>query len=305
MVTYVLQRLLQSLFVLVLVSLITFLILQLSGDPLSLLIEPQAPREAIEELRRELGLDQPYHIQFIRFLERAARGDLGDSLRYGSPTLPIALGRLPATIELSLAAMAMALVVGIPAGIISAVNRNSRRDYAIRFAAFIAQAVPFFWLAIMLILIVSVKLEWLPTSGRGDWRHLILPAFTLALLPMARITRLLRSSLLSVLREDYITVARAKGLRPRSVVMGHAVRNALLPVVTDIAILFGSLLSGAIIIETIFAWPGIGRLVIDSIASRDYPMVQTLVMLNAAIFIALNLLADVSYVLIDPRVRRS
>jgi ABC-type dipeptide/oligopeptide/nickel transport system permease component len=301
---YILQRALQSIFVLLLVSLIAFLVLRLSGDPVTLLVEPNAPRELIEETRRELGLDQPLHVQYLKFVTDAARGDLGMSIRYKSPTLPIALSRLPATIELSVVAMALALLVGIPAGIISAIKWRSRTDYLIRFAAFLAQGVPFFWLAIMLILVFSVRLEWLPTSGRGSWVNLILPAFTLSLLPMARITRLLRSSLLSVLREDYITVARAKGLRQSTMVTRHALKNALLPVVTDIALLFGALLSGAIIVETIFAWPGIGRLAIDSIGSRDYPMVQTLVMLSATIFVTLNLLADISYAVIDPRVRR-
>jgi ABC-type dipeptide/oligopeptide/nickel transport system permease component len=301
---YILQRVLQSIFVLLLVSLIAFLVLRLSGDPVTLLVEPNAPRELIEETRRELGLDQPLHIQYLKFVTDAARGDLGTSIRYKSPTLPIALSRLPATIELSAVAMALALIVGLPAGIISAVKWRSRTDYLIRLAAFLAQGVPFFWLAIMLILVFSVRLEWLPTSGRGSWVNLILPAFTLSLLPMARITRLLRSSLLAVLREDYMTVARAKGLRQSTMVTRHALKNALLPVVTDIALLFGALLSGAIIVETIFAWPGIGRLAIDSIGSRDYPMVQTLVMLSATIFVTLNLLADISYAVIDPRVRR-
>ena len=304
MIVYIIQRVLQSIFVLLLVSLIAFLVLRLSGDPVTLLVEPNAPRELIEETRRELGLDQPLHIQYFRFVSDAARGDLGISIRYKSPNLPIALSRLPATIELSLVAMALALLIGLPAGIISAVKWHSRTDYAIRLVAFLAQGIPFFWLAMMLILVFSVRLEWLPTSGRGTWMNLVLPAFTLSLLPMARITRLLRSSLLSVLREDYITVARAKGLRQSTMVVRHALRNALLPVVTDIAILFGALLSGAIIVETIFAWPGIGRLAIDSIGSRDYPMVQTLVMLSASIFVTLNLLADISYAVIDPRVRR-
>jgi ABC-type dipeptide/oligopeptide/nickel transport system permease component len=303
-IAYILQRALQSIFVLLLVSLLAFLILRLSGDPVSLLVEPNAPRELIEEARRKLGLDQPLHVQYMRFLADAVRGDLGTSIRYQSPTLPIALSRLPATIELSLTAMAMALLVGLPAGIVSAVKWNSRIDYGIRISAFLAQGVPFFWLAIMLILVFSVNLAWLPTSGRGTWTHLILPAVTLSLLPMARITRLLRASLLSVLREDYITVARAKGLTQSRMVMRHALKNALLPVVTDIALLFGALLSGAIIVETIFAWPGIGRLAIDSIGSRDYPMVQTLVMLSASIFVTLNLAADISYAVIDPRVRR-
>ena len=304
MAFFIAQRVAQSIFVLLLVALVAFLILHLSGDPIALMIEPGTPKEAIESLRRELGLDQPLHVQFLAFLGGAVRGDLGDSLRYASPTVPIALSRLPATIELSVAAMSLALLVGIPAGIISAVKRNSRIDYAIRLLAFVAQAVPFFWLAMVLILVVSVELKWLPTSGRGDWTHIVLPAVTLSLLPMARITRLLRASLMSVLLEDYVTVARAKGLTRSQAVIGHALKNALLPVVTDVALLFGALLSGAIIIETIFGWPGIGRLVIDSIGSRDYPMVQTLVMLNAAIFVTLNLLADVSYAIIDPRVRR-
>lgn len=301
--TLILQRIIDAVIVLLIVSLAAFLILHLSGDPVLLMVHPSATQEQKDEIRHMLGLDRPLHEQYLQFLINAARGDLGNSIRYGSPTLPIALERMPATAELALAAMAIALAIALPAGVLSAVFRNSPLDYAVRLLAFLGQSIPFFWLAIVMILLFSVQLGLLPTSGRGTWSQLIMPSLALSTLPLARITRLLRSSLLSVLQEEYITVACAKGLSRFSVITVHALKNAMLPVVTEISLQLGMLLNGAIITETIFAWPGIGRLLIDSIASRDYPMVQALVMISALIFVTLNLAADISYSFLDPRVR--
>ena len=301
--TLILQRTIDAVIVLLIVSLVAFLILHLSGDPVLLMVDPSAPPEQRDEIRHMLGLDRPLHEQYLQFLINATRGDLGKSLHYGSPTLPIALERMPATAELAFRATAIALAIGIPAGVLSAVFRNRPLDYAVRIFAFLGQSIPFFWLAIMMILLFSVRLELLPTSGRGSWSQLIMPSLVLSALPLARTTRLIRSSMLSVLQDEYITVARAKGLPRVRVITVHALKNAMLPVVTDISLLLGMLLNGAMITETIFGWPGIGRLMIDSIATRDYPMVQALVMINALIFVTLNLAADIWYPLLDPRVR--
>lgn len=303
MSAYILQRFFQAILVLLLVSLVVFLVLHLSGDPVSLMIQPGATQEDIDAIRAALGLDRPLYVQYLTFLARAIRGDLGHSLRYRLPCLPIALQRMPATIQLALVAMGIALIVALPAGVLSAVMRNSVFDLTVRFMALIGQAVPFFWLAIMFILIFAVRLHLLPVAGRGSLKHLVMPAVTLSTWPMARITRILRSSLLSVLEEEYMTVARAKGLGRFRLITAHALKNASLPVVTDLALQLGALLNGAIITETIFGWPGFGRLVLDSVAYRDYPMVQASVMIGAVIFVTLNLMADISYAFLDPRVR--
>ena len=242
-------------------------------------------------------------MQYARFLKGALRGDFGESLRHGEPAMHLVLERLPATFELAGAGLLLALCLAIPAGIISAVKRNTPIDYISTVVALMGQAMPTFWLGIMLILVFSVRLSWLPSSGRGDLQHLILPAVTLGLFTTARITRLTRSGMLEVLGQDYIRTARAKGVSEQPVVWKHALKNASIPIVTIVGIELGTLLGGSVITETIFAWPGVGRLSVQAIFNRDYPVVQAAVFILASTFVFLNFLVDVAYTWLDPRIR--
>lgn len=286
-----------------LVSLIVTLLSHLSGDPARLMLPERATQEDVQRLRRALGLDQPIYVQYYRYMRGVLRGDFGTSLQYRLPNIELFLDRVPATLQLTVAAMALALAVSLPIGIISAARRNSWIDYIARFVAVIGQAIPFFWLGIVLILIFAVTLKVLPTSGRGGLKHLVLPSLTLSTYPLARITRLLRSSMLEVLGQDYMRTARGKGLTESRVIVGHALRNALLPVVTVVGLEFGNLLGGAVITETIFAWPGVGRLAIDAVSMRDYPLIQTIVLVSALTFVLINLVMDILYTYLDPRIR--
>jgi peptide/nickel transport system permease protein len=311
MVSYFIRRILYSLVVLVGVSLLVFITMRLSGDPVQLLLRDGNPTEEdIERLRRALKLDRPLAVQYVDFVTGAVRGDFGESLRYRSPALDEVLARMPATIQLSVAAYLFALLVAIPTGIVSAVKRGGLADFASRFISLVGVSFPSFWLGLILILLFSVRLKWLPVSGRGDgfeesMKALVLPAVTLGTAYAATLMRLLRSSLLEVLNQDFIRTARAKGLRDRSVLIRHALRNALIPVVTVAGLQIGFLLSGSVIVEVVFSWPGVGRLVVDSIGQRDYPIVQAAVVLLATALIVINLLVDVLYALIDPRIHYS
>lgn len=300
---YIARRLLQTVFVLGGVSFIAFGVTFLAGDPASAMVGEDWTREQVDEFRRAMGFDQPWYAQYGRFLSRAVRGDLGVSLRQRQPNLSLVLERMPATLELALAAMAVSIVVAIPAGVISATRRHSWLDSLTSLGAILGQSMPAFWLGIMLILVFGVGLRWTPVAGRGGLDHLILPALTLSAYPIARNARMMRSSILEVLGQGYITTARAKGLREFFVVTRHAMRNALIPVVTLIGLEFGALLGGAVITESIFAWPGVGRLTVQAIYSRDIPLVQAAVMVLAAIFVCINLLVDLVYVVLDPRIR--
>ncbi len=286
-----------------LVSLIVTLLSHLSGDPARLMLPERATQEDVQRLRRALGLDQPIYVQYYRYMRGVLRGDFGTSLQYRLPNIELFLDRVPATLQLTVAAMALALAVSLPMGIISAARRNSWIDYIARFVAVIGQAIPFFWLGIVLILIFAVTLKVLPTSGRAGLKHLVLPSLTLSTYPLARITRLLRSSMLEVLGQDYMRTARGKGLAESRVIVGHALRNALLPVVTVVGLEFGNLLGGAVITETIFGWPGVGRLAIDAVSMRDYPLIQTIVLVSALTFVLINLVMDILYTYLDPRIR--
>jgi peptide/nickel transport system permease protein len=286
-----------------LVVTVVFVVLRFSGDPVSLLLPSDATQEQIQALRADLGLDQPIPVQYGRFVVRLAHGDLGDSLRFNQPALGLVLHRFPATAELALLAFAAAAVVGLAIGSVTAFVHGSALDRFLMAVMGLAQAAPSFFLGIMLILIFSVDLKWLPTSGSGRPSQLVLPALTLSALTLASIARITRSSLLDVLRADYIRTARAKGIPERMVWFGHALRNAALPLVTLLGLELAELLAGAVIVETVFAWPGIGRLAIDSVAARDYPVVQAAVLLIASIFIVINLLVDLSYLVLDPRTR--
>jgi ABC-type dipeptide/oligopeptide/nickel transport system permease component len=303
MKTFLLRRLWQSLVVLLGVSFIVFLILHLTGDPALVLLSPEATAEDVQRFREAMGFNDPFHVQYWRFLTGALRGDFGESVRHGEPAFGLVVERLPATFELAGAALVLALLLAIPAGIISAVRRNTALDYVSTVVALLGQSMPTFWLGIMLILLCSVKLQLLPSSGRGTLEHLVLPAVTLGLFTTARITRLTRSGMLEVLNQDYIRTARAKGVSDPPVVWKHALKNAAIPIVTIVGIELGTLLGGSVITETIFAWPGVGRLSVQAIYNRDYPVVQASVFLLATTFVVVNLFVDLVYTYLDPRIR--
>jgi ABC-type dipeptide/oligopeptide/nickel transport system permease component len=300
---YLIRRGLQSILVLFGVSVVVFLILHLTGDPALLLLPPDASAEDVERFREQMGFNDPVAVQYLRFIRGALRGDFGESLRHGEPAMALVLERLPATFELAGAGLLIAVCLAVPAGIVSAVRRNTPIDYFSTVVALLGQAMPTFWLGIMLILVFSVHLGWLPSSGRGDVEHLILPAITLGLFTTARTTRLTRSSMLEVLGQDYIRTARAKGVGEPPVVWKHALRNASIPIVTIIGLELGGLLGGSVITETIFAWPGVGRLSVQAIFNRDYPVVQAAVFILATTFVVVNFLVDIMYTYLDPRIR--
>ncbi len=287
-----------------LVSTVVFVVMRLSGDPAPLLLPPDAPRSEIFRVRAELGLDRPLPVQYATFLGNVLRGDFGRSIHFREPALRVVVGYLPATVELGLTAAVLAVLVAVPIGVLSAVRRNSLLDHAAMGIALVGQSAPTFFLGILFILVVSLRAGLVPTGGRGDWSHLVLPALTLGIFAMASIARLTRSAVLEVLRADYIRTARAKGLAEAWVVAKHTLKNAAIPIVTITGLQFGALLGGAVVTETVFAWPGMGRLAIQSIYNRDYPVVQCAVFVSAATFVVLNLAIDLLYGLLDPRVRR-
>ena len=284
------------------VSLVVFGLVHLSGDPVLLMVSSDAPADVIATTRHELGFDRPLHAQFTDYVARAARGDLGVSLRSSLPVAALIRERLPATVELTVAALLIAVAIAIPAGIVSAVKRGSALDRLAMVGAVAGQAVPIFWLALLLIAFFGVYLRWLPVFGRGSLAHLVLPAVSLSTVILGRLARLVRSSMLEVLGQDYVRTARAKGVSEVRVLAGHALKNAAIPIVTLLGLQFAQLLGGAVVTETIFAWPGIGRLVVEAIFNRDFPVVQGVVLVVSLIFVAVNLLADLSYMLVDRRV---
>lgn len=302
---YIARRLVQAVFVLLGVSLAVFMLVRLSGDPAAIMLPLDATQDQYQALRRELGLDDPIAVQFGRFLARAVRGDFGESLRSQQPALGLVMERLPATITLAGSSLLFSLIIAFPIGIYAALHPRSLRDRLSMLFALFGQSAPVFWLGIMLILLFAVQLRWLPTGGYGEVKHLILPTVALGLYSAARTARLVRSGMLETLAEDYIRTARAKGLSPARVVIQHALRNALIPVVTVIGLDAATLLSGAVITETVFGWPGVGRLVVQAIGQRDYPVVQATVALVALIYVGLNLAIDVAYAYLDPRIRLS
>jgi ABC-type dipeptide/oligopeptide/nickel transport system permease component len=301
--TFLLRRLAQSLVVLLGVSFVVFAILYLTGDPALVLLPPDASADDVKRFREAMGFNDPFLVQYGRFLKGALQGDFGQSVRHGEPAFGLVLERMQATFELAGAALLLALCLAIPAGIVSAVRRNSPLDYISTVVALFGQSLPTFWLGIMLILVFSVQFNLLPSSGRGTLVHLVLPAVTLGLFTTARITRLTRSGMLEVLNQDYIRTARAKGVSDPPVVWKHALKNAAIPIVTIVGIELGTLLGGSVITETIFAWPGVGRLSVQAIANRDYPVVQAAVFLLATTFVVVNLVVDLVYTYLDPRIR--
>ena len=302
MLPYLLKRLLHTVYVIIGISVISFFFIHLSGDPVMLMLPADASHQEIEALRERLGFDDPIPVQYVRFAWKAVRGDFGESLYYHVPVMNLIVERLPASLELAVAAMVLALAIAVPIGIVSALKRGSLLDMGAMLGALFGLSMPHFWLGIMLMLLFSVQLGWLPTSGRGTWLHLIMPATALGMSLMAMFARLTRSVMLEVLSLDYIRTARAKGLKERMVIGKHALKNALIPLVTVAGMQFGFLIGGTVIIETVFAWPGLGRLVVQAIFNRDYPLVQAIVLVMAVIFVGMNLLVDLLYVYLDPQI---
>lgn len=299
---YILKRLWHAVYVMVGISVISFFFIHLSGDPVMLMLPADATHEQIEALRQQLGFNDPLPVQYLRFALHALQGDFGHSLYYRVPAMTLILERLPASLELAAAAMVIALAVAVPLGIVSAVKRGSLVDMGSMLGALLGLSMPHFWLGIMLILLFSVKLGWLPTSGRGSPAQIIMPSLALGMGLMAMFARLTRSVMLEVLSQDYVRTARAKGLKERLVIGKHALKNALIPLVTVAGMQFGFLIGGTVIIETVFAWPGVGRLVVQAIFNRDYPLVQACVLVLAVVFVAVNLVVDLLYVYLDPQI---
>ncbi|MDG4797944.1 ABC transporter permease [Micromonospora sp. WMMD1082] len=311
MARFVIRRLLQSAVVLLGVTVVVFLLLQLvPGDPVRVALGTRFDPQTYEALRARAGLDKPLVVQYFDYLRRALTGDLGVSFRSGRPVTSIVLERLPATLSLAVTAVVFAMLVAFPLGIVSAIRSGSLIDHAARVFSQFGVSVPDFWMGIMGILLFAGVLGWLPPSGyvaltedpAGWASHVALPAATVGLVTASILTRFIRSSMLEVLSEDYVRTAEAKGLRTRVVVLRHVLRNALIPVVTVVAVQLASLLGGVIVIEVLFAWPGIGRLTFDAVQARDYPVLQGAVLLVAALFLLVNLLVDILYARLDPRI---
>ena len=303
MTVYLLRRLYQSLIVFFVVTLIVFVVLHISGDPIELLMPPDATPQDLEAMRRTLGLDKPLAVQYGLFLKNAVRGNLGVSYHHGQPALKLVLERLPASLELVVASILISLVLAVPLGVLASTRRGKLLDRACLLGSLIGISAPPFWIGIAFILIFAVHLQWLPSSGRGTWAHLVLPATSLALYRLALFLRLVRAGMLDVMTQDFIRTARAKGLSEKLVVYKHALKNTLIPFVTIAGMQMGSLLAGAIVTERVFAWPGMGRLFLDSIGVMDFPVIIAWALVIATIFLSINLAVDVIYVWLDPRIR--
>jgi len=304
MIQYALRRLLLAIPTLFGVTLLVFgIVRMLPGDPATAMAGVHATPEYVEQVRRDLGLDKPLHVQYGRFMAGLFRGDIGTSLRTGLPVGEEVWSRLIPTLELTLVSLVLATVLGVAVGVVSASKPYSVFDYTSMFGALVGLSAPVFWLGLMLMLLFSVHLRWLPAAGRGGIANLVLPSVTLAASSVALVARFTRSTMLDVLRQEYVGTARAKGLREGTVVLRHALRNALIPIVTIIGLRFGALLSGAVLTEIVFAWPGVGRLMVDSISARDYPVVQGAVLMVAVAFVFINLAVDLLYGVLNPRIQ--
>jgi peptide/nickel transport system permease protein len=316
---YFLKRILQSIVVILVVSVVVFVILYHAGDPVRLLLPPDATQQQMEDLRHHLGLDQPFAAQYWRFVQNALRGDLGTSFAFNQPAIGLILERVPATLELAVTAMALSVLMGIPAGMYAAIRPQSWGAKLILSASLLGISLPVFWLGIILILVFSVQLGWLPSSGRGETvliagvrsglftpdglRHLLMPAFTIAVFQLALNVRLVRAGMLEVMLQDFVKFLKAKGLSERRVVFVHALKNILIPVVTVLGLQLGNLIAFAVVTESIFAWPGMGKLVIDSIHALDRPVVLAYLLVVAVLFVCLNFVVDLLYTVLDPRIR--
>lgn len=284
-------------------SIVAFLIMHLApGDPARVMIGPDGTEEDLLSVRRELGLDRPLHVQYLRFAKGIFDGSLR-SMKYDVPAIGLLWERLRNTSVLAFWGMLFAVFLGISAGVLSAVKRYSWVDYLSTSAALVGVSMPSFWLALIMILCFSVNLRWLPSSGMGTWRHVLMPAMVLGCGSAGIIARMTRSSMLDVMSRDYVVTARAKGLTPMTVVLRHGLRNALIPTIAVIGLQVGSMLAGAVLVESVFAWPGVGRLLVDSVLARDYPMVQTVLLAVSMLFVVTNLVSDLIYGILDPRLR--
>jgi peptide/nickel transport system permease protein len=302
---YVVGRLLQAALALLGVTATAFLLVSLSGDPAYILLTPEAGEEQRTAFRRLYGLDEPLPVQYVRYVGHVLQGDFGTSFAQGRPALTVVLERVPATLVLTATSVALGVALGIPAGVVAAVTANRAADRAVMALVLLGQSVPTFWLGLVMIRVFAVNLRWLPVSGYGTGLHLAMPAAVLGLYLAALLARVTRSEMIEALGQDYVRTARAKGLSERAVTVVHALKNALLPVVTLIGLQLGALLGGAVITETVFAWPGVGTLVLDAILRKDYPVVLAAVELVAAGFIVINMSLDVLYGFLDPRLRAS
>jgi len=285
------------------VTCVVFLLVSLSGDPAFILLTPEAGEEQRAAFRELYGLDQPLPVQYARYVSHVARGDFGSSFAFNRPAIQVVLERLPATLLLTATAIALGVVVGMPAGVAAASKASGPLDRLVMALVLLGQSVPTFWLGLLMIRIFAVNLRWVPVSGHGTVLHLVMPAVALGLYLAALLARLTRSEMLEALAQDYVRTARAKGLSERVVTVAHALKNALLPIVTLIGLQLGALLGGAVVTETVFAWPGIGSLVLDAILRKDYPVVLAAVELVAAAFIVINMALDLLYGYLDPRLR--
>jgi peptide/nickel transport system permease protein len=304
---FLLRRLVHAVIVVWGVVTVVFFLVRLTGDPAAFLVDQAATREEVAAVQRQLGLDRPWLVQYLDFLAAVPRGDFGTSIRERRPAMLMVFQHFwPATVELAAAAIALSTVLAIPLGIVSATRKDRAADHASRIASLFLQSMPGFWFGLMLILIFAVELKgFLPAYGSGSLRHLILPAVALAAAPLAQNVRLIRAGMLEVLQQDYIRTARAKGAPERLVLYRHALKNAALPFVTVAGLSLGFMLSGAIIIETVFSWPGLGRLLVQAASARDFPVIQAGVFLFGVIFVLVNLGVDLLYAVVDPRVRLS
>jgi peptide/nickel transport system permease protein len=300
---FLLSRLAEMVISLIAMSALIFFLVRLTGDPLDLLLPIDATEKDRAILAHHLGLDKPLTLQYVLFITRAVQGDFGESLQARRPALELVFERFPATLQLGSVAILWSLILGIPIGVYSARWRGGTLDSVGKLFSILGQASPIFWLGLILIYIFSVQLHWLPTGGRGSWKHLLLPAFTMGWYTSAGLMRLTRSSMLDVLDSEYIKLARAKGLSDRMVVWKHAFRNAAIPVITFAVMFFVIMLSGAVIVETVFAWPGVGRLMIDAVRWRDFPVVQAVVIILAAMYIGANFFVDILYAYVNPKIR--
>lgn len=303
MARYVFRRLLETLLVVFLVLSAVFFMLHTTGDPVLLFMPTDALPQQIEEVREQLGFNDPILVQYGRFVADALRGDFGDSLRHGEPAMSLLLERYPATMELTMTSLLISLLIPVPIGVLAAARRNSLLDSAATFLSVLGQAIPGFWLGIMAIVLFAAKLRWFPTSGHGTLRHLVLPTVTLAAYTGARFVRITRSTVLDVLSQDYVRTARAKGLNGRTVLFKHALKNAAIPILTLLGLQVGQLMGGAVITETVFAWPGVGRLIVQALLNRDFPLVIAGVFTVATVVALANLVVDLAYSVVNPQVR--
>ena len=303
MTVYIVQRLWQALLVLLAVSVLSFVLIFLSGDPIAALVPLNARQEDVDNIRRQYNLDRPLLVQYLLFLGKALGGDLGESFRYRSDALALVLGRLPNTLLLACASMLLSALVSVPLGILAATRRGRPADLATSTLALLVISLPSFWLGVILILVFAGGLRWLPASGSGTWQHLVLPTVTVSAFATGLLVRLVRRSVADTLGRPFVTTARSKGLGERAIAWRHVFRNSAIPVVTVMGLQFGSLLGGSVVVETVFAWPGVGWLMIQSIEARDLPVIRAAVLVLALFIVLVNLAVDVAYTVLDPRIR--